>query len=147
MKEVDMSKMKEEMDKAMKEVDMAKIKQQLDEVKNIDMKQLQEEMQKLQGQLKDLQPKIQEELEKAKLDVEKAKEEIKEYKSFVDALDKDGLINKNKEYSIEHKDGELIINGKKQPADVYNKYRSFLEKHKKFSMKKSADDFDLNNDN
>ena len=85
-------------------------------------------------------------MEKAKVDIEKAKVEMREYKSFVDGLEKDGLINKRDGYSIEHKNGELIINGKKQPADVYNKYRSFLEKHKKFNIKKTDDNFNINND-
>jgi len=40
----------------------------------------------------------------------------------------------------------LIVNGKKQPVEVYNKYRSFLEKHKKFTMKKADGDFNIDND-
>jgi hypothetical protein len=41
----------------------------------------------------------------------------------------------------------LIINDKKQPASVCNKYRSFLVKHKDFTIKKSDDDFNIyNND-
>jgi hypothetical protein len=30
-----------------------------------------------------------------------------------------------------------------QPEAVYNKYKKFLEKHKKFKLKKDDDDFDL----
>lgn len=97
--------------------------------------------------MKDLGPKIEKEMEKAKADIEKAKIEMKEYKGFVDGLDKDGLINKKEGYTIQHKNGELIINGKKQPTEVYSKYRNFLEKHEKFTIKKSDDDFNINNDN
>ena len=78
--------------------------------------------------------------------IEKAKAEMKEYKGFVDGLEKDGLINKKEGYTIQHRNGELIINGKKQPADVYNKYRTFLKKHEKFTIKKSDDDFNIYND-
>ena len=78
--------------------------------------------------------------------IEKAKQDIKEYKAFEEALEKDGLINKKENYSIEHKDGQLIINGKVQPQAVYNKYRSFLENHKQFKWKKDEDGLDLNND-
>lgn len=161
MKEVDMSKIKAEIDRAAKEIDVAKIqrdikesmakvdwekiKRDMEEVKKVDMSKLNEDMKKLELEMKDLGPKIEKQMEKAKVEMEKAKQEMKEYKSFVDGLDKEGLINKKEGYSIQHKDGELIINGKKQPADVYNKYRSFLEKHEKFNIRKSDDDFNLNN--
>ena len=78
--------------------------------------------------------------------MEKAKAEMKEYKTFVDGLEKDGLINKKSNYTIEHKNGALIINGKKQPTNVYNKYRSFLQKHKKLKIEKSGDDFNIDHD-
>jgi hypothetical protein len=119
----------------------------MEEVKKIDMSKMNEEMKDLQIKMKDLQPKIKMEMEKAKEQIEKAKVEMKEYKTFVDGLDHDGLINKKGEYTIEHKNGELIINGKKQPADVYDKYRSFLEKHQKFTIKKSDDNFNINDNN
>lgn len=163
MKEVDMEKIKAEVEKATKEIDVAKIeqeikesmakvdwdkiKEQMEEVKKIDMSKLDADMKKLEIEMKDLGPKIEKEMEKAKVEIEKAKVEMKEYKSFVDGLDKDGLINKKEGYTIQHKNGELIINGKKQPADVYSKYRSFLEKHSKFTIKKSDDDFNIDNDN
>jgi hypothetical protein len=78
--------------------------------------------------------------------MEKAKAEMKEYKSFVDGLDKDGLIKKSEGYSIKHKDGELIINGKKASNETYTKYRDFLEKHKKFTIEKNDDDFNIDID-
>ncbi len=81
-----------------------------------------------------------------KIEIEKAKEELKEYKTFLDGLEKDGLINKKEDYTIKHKNGELIINGKTQPAGVYSKYRSFLEKHKRLSIEKSHDDFNIDLD-
>jgi len=166
MKEVDMEKVKAEVEKATKEIDAAKIEQkvkeslakvdmekineqikkEMEEVKKIDLSKLDEEMKNLQIEMKDIQPKIEKEMEKAKVEIEKAKVEMKEYKSFVDGLEKDGLINKKEGYTIQHKNGELIINGKKQPADVYDKYRSFLEKHKNFTIKKSDNDFNIDND-
>ena len=167
MNEVDMDKIRSEIEKATQAIDAAKIEQDIkeslgridwdntvipnaqtikDEVKKIDMSKLDADMKKLEIEMKELGPRIQKEMEKAKVDIEKAKVEMREYKSFVDGLEKDGLINKRDGYSIEHKNGELIINGKKQPADVYNKYRSFLEKHKKFNIKKTDDNFNINND-
>jgi hypothetical protein len=146
MKEFDVGKIKEQIETSIAKVDWDKIKSEMDEVKKIDMSKFEAEMKKVEEEMKEIEPKIKKEMEKEKLEIEKAKTEMKEYKSFVDGLEKEGLINKKEGYSIEHKDGELIINGKKQSSDVYNKYRSFLEKHKKFNIKKSDDDFDINND-
>ncbi len=147
MKQIDMDKIKMDVDKAMKDVDMEKINEQMKEaMKQIDMSKLDADMKKLQIEMEGLGPKIEKEIANAKVSIEKAKVEMREYKSFVDGLEKDGLINKKEGYSIQHKNGELIINGKKQPADVYNKYKSFLKKHDKFTIKKSDDDFNIYND-
>ena len=166
MKEVDMEKIKAQMDKLTNEIDAAKIqkelkeslaevdwekmnkqiKEQMAEVKKIDMSKLDADMKKLEIEMKGIGPKIEKEMQNAKASIEKAKVETKEYKGFVDGLEKDRLINKKEGYTIQHKNGELIINGKKQPADVYNKYESFLKKHEKFTIKKSDDDFNIYND-
>ncbi|HEU4633658.1 MAG TPA: hypothetical protein VFS22_06720, partial [Flavisolibacter sp.] len=68
------------------------------------------------------------------------------YKSFIDGLDKDGLINKKETYTIEYKGGELTINGKKQPGEIVSKYSDFLKGHKDFTIKKDEDNFNIDND-
>ncbi len=169
MQEVDMVKIKEDIAKAMKDIDFEKIKKdvqesvakidfdkmklELKEMEKIDFSNMKAEFEKMQEELQKLGPKLQEDMKKmeidlsnAKVEIEKAKVELRELKEFVDQLDRDGLINKKDTYSIEHKDGELIINGKKASDKTYNQHRSFLEKHKKFSMKKTADDFDIDRD-
>ena len=166
LKEVDMEKIKGQMDKLTNEMDAAKIqkelkeslaavdwekmnqqiKEQMQEVKKIDMSKLDAEMKKLDIEMKGIWPKIEKEMENAKASIEKAKAEMKEYKGFVDGLENDGLINKKEGYTIQHKNGDLIINGKKQPVEVYNKYGRFLKKHEKFTIKKSDDNFNIYND-
>jgi hypothetical protein len=162
MREVDMEEIKAQVEKATNEINTAKIdkeikeslasvdwekmKKDLEEVKKIDMSKLDADMKKLEIEMRGIGPKIEKEMKKAKASIEKAKAEMKEYKSFVDGLEKDGLINKKESYTIEHKNGQLIINGKKQPGDVYNKYGTFLKKHDKFTIKKSEDNFNINND-
>ena len=49
-------------------------------------------------------------------------------------------------YIIEYKKGELFINGKKQPDSVRKKYNDFLKDRKDFTIKKDADDFNIDND-
>lgn len=169
MKDVDFSKMKQELEQALKSIDFEKlktdfnesiakidwekIKKELDVVKNVDMAKVEEQMKEVQEEMKKLQPQLEKqmaevkiEMEKAKVAMEKAKAEMKEYKDFVDGLDKDGLINKKESYTLQHENGVLTINGKKASEQVYNKYRAFLQKHKKFEINKSADDFDIDVD-
>ncbi len=162
LKEIDFEKIKLEVDKAMKEVDAAKIereikesiakidfdkmKAELEKVKDIDMAEIDAELDKARKELEKAGPQIEKELKKAKLEIEKAKVEMKEYKSFVDGLANDGLINKKAGYTIKHKDGKLTINDKEASTKTYNKYRSFLDKHKKFRIEKDLDDFDLDTD-
>ncbi len=155
MKEIDFDKIKVDIEKAMKEVDAAKIKMEIDaSLSKVDMEKIKLELEKvkeidfskMEAELKKIKPELEKSLAEAKQSIEKAKAELKEYKTFVDGLAKDGLINKTEPYKIEHKDGVLKINGKTQPAEVYNKYRTFLEKHKNFSLKKDADDFNLDVD-
>jgi cytochrome oxidase Cu insertion factor (SCO1/SenC/PrrC family) len=122
------------------------INEALDQVKKIDLSKLDAEMDHLKIEMKDLGPRIENEMQKANISIEKAKAGLKEYKVFIDGLEKDGLINKKEGYTIQHKNGDLIINGKKQPAEVYNKYSKFLQNHKKFRIEKSDDDFNMSND-
>jgi len=162
MKEIDFDKIKLQVDKAMKEVDDVKIEQEikesiakidfeemkaeLEKVKNIDMAPMHAEIAKAMKELEKVGPQIEKELKKARVEMEKAKVEMREYKSFVDGLANDGLINKKTGYTIKHKDGKLTINDKDANAKTYNKYRTFLEKHKKFKIEKDTDDFELDTD-
>jgi len=142
MKEFDGAKLQKELQESMQKIEWDKMKNEFDKIKDIDMKKFQLDMEKAKLELDNLGPQ----LEKAKESIEKAKEEMKEYKGFVDGLEKDGLINKKDEYTIKHKDGELFINGKKASDATYNKYRSFLHKHKTFKIEKSDDDFNIDID-
>jgi len=146
MKDVDMSKLQKEIQESIAKVDWEKMKKEMEEVKNKNMGDLDKEMAKVKEEMEKIGPQVEKEMKNAKIEIEKAKEEMKEYKSFVDGLDRDGLIKKSEGYSIKHKDGELIINGKKASNETYLKYRSFLEKHPKFDIKKSDDDFNIDVD-
>ncbi len=146
MKEVDMVNIQKEVQESLAKVDWDNIKQEMNKIKDIDLKKLEVDMKKLGEEMKELGPKMEKEMQKAKIEIEKAKVEIKEYKVFVDGLENDGLINKKEGYTLKHKDGELLINGKKVSDQTYSKYRSFLEKHKKFNIEKTDEDFDINID-
>jgi DNA repair exonuclease SbcCD ATPase subunit len=138
-KDVDVEKIKSEIDASISKIDMDNIKKELDKVKEIDFKGVEEN-------LKKIGPEIEKSMQNAKESIEKAKKELLEYKNFIDGLDKDGLIDKNKNYTIEYKRGELTINGKKQSAEVVKKYSNFLKDRKDFTIKKDEDNFNIDND-
>ena len=123
-----------------------KMKEDMDKVKKVDWENVEKEMSKAKEEMEKIGPKIEKEMEKTKVELQNAKEEMKEYKSFVDGLEKDGLIKKSEGYSLRHKDGELFINGKKASNETYLKYKDFLEKHKTFRIEKSDDDFNIDVD-
>jgi hypothetical protein len=137
MKEVDIEKLKANLDASMAKIDMEKIKQEIEKASTIDMRKVEEEM-------KNIGPQIEKSMKDATLNMEKAKTELKMYKSFIENLDRDGLIDKTKNYTIEYKNGALTINGKKQPAEVMKKYSSFLQNRKEFRIKKDEDGFNIN---
>lgn len=138
MKEIDAAKIEIEVEAAMAKVNMEEVKKELEHLKKTDFA-------KMENELKKIKPENEASLKNARVEIEKTKEKVKEFKTFEEALVKDGLISKEA-YTLEHKDGELSINGKVQDEVIYNKYRSFLQKHKSFSIKKTADDFDINMD-
>lgn len=142
MKKIDFDKIQKDVNASISKIDMDKLKEEI----NREMKNLNVDMNKLEADLSKIGPEIEKSMEKAKADIEKAKTEMKEYNDFVDGLEKDGLLNRKEGYTIKHKNGELIINNKKASENVYNKYRSFLEKHKKFTINKSDDDFNIDID-
>lgn len=139
MKEIDAARMEAEVRGSLAKIDWEKINKDLEEVRKIDMS-------KIEADLKKIKPQIEASINKAKEDIEKAKKEIEAYRSFTDALEKEGLINKKENYKIEHKEGKLIINGNVQPADVYARYRSFLEKHPRITIKKDDNGLNISKD-
>ena len=138
-KQVDVAKIKADVEASIAKIDWDKMKAELEKVKNI-------ELPKVEAQLKELKPQIEKSMQEARKGIEKARKELEGYKSFVDNLDKDGLIHKNEQYTIQYKNGVLIINGKTAPTQVYNKYKAFLEEHQNFILKKDKDGLNINKD-
>ena len=69
---------------------------------------------------------IQEELKKAKIEIKKTKTQMENYRKMITEMDKDGLLKSKENYSIQYKDGSLFINGKQQPKQVLDKYKSYF---------------------
>jgi len=155
LEKVDLTQMKEQIEKAMKQVDAAKIQADINSsIAKIDMEKIKLELDKvkeidfngMEESLKKMKPELEKSMQSAKESIEKAKKELVEYKGFIDGLDKDGLIDKEKNFTIQYKNGDLIINGKKQSAEVVKKYNSYLKGKKDFTIKKDEDHFNIDKD-
>jgi len=147
LKSIDWNKIKNEIDISMRNIDRNKIKldienamtevrrslnseefrKSMDEIKNINMDEIKKEMAKVKVDLKLNRAKINSALDKAKLEVLKAKKGLKEVKQLTIEMEKDGLINKDGINTIEYKNKELFINGKKQSQKVTEKYRKYFK--------------------
>lgn len=116
------------------------------------MKEAREEIEKAKLEIKDIdREKIEKELEKAKIEIEKskagldkidmnkimnearveidkAKEELKLTKEMFNEMEKDGLINSKEGFTIEYKNKDLYIDGKKQSERTTDKYRKYFKK-------------------
>jgi len=149
MKNIDWDKMKIEVDKAM---DMAKV-----EMAKVDTKQIKESLEKAKAELKkeqlnqkidlsNLQIEVEKSMAKARKEMEKAKIDIANYKNFVAALQKDGLIKVGEPYKIELKDDVLYINGVKQSKQTTEKYRKYYQGKTHFSIYDNKGKGDKNED-
>ena len=144
---IDFEKIKLETEKALKNIDWNNIKLEVEKamkeakenLEKIDSEKFRAEMHSLQEQLNNdhlkvkidaekIQKEVDHSLKKAKEGIEKTKLELKNLNAFTDALDRDKLIDKKKDYTIKVADGSLYINGVEQSNETYEKYREFYKK-------------------
>jgi hypothetical protein len=143
LKKVDFDKIAKDVEASVKKTDWKKMEREMkasmEKVRNIDMVKMKEQLAKAKVQMEkhqkamklnseEFKGKIANAMEKAKASMEKAREEMQNMKSFTDALEKDKLIDKSKTYDIKVENGELYIDGKKQPKEVNDKYKEYYKK-------------------
>jgi hypothetical protein len=136
---IDIEKINKDVQENLKNINFDKIKIEVDksleqakqQMKNIDVDKMKIHMQELQNKFnsEEFKKQIDKAMKGAKENIEKAKKDLQGIKDFTDQLQKDGLIDKDKGYSIEWKNGgELYINGKKQPKEISDKYKKYYKK-------------------
>ena len=91
---------------------------------------MEKEMQQAKIEMQNAKVEMQKELNRAKAEIAQAKEELTSYKTMITEMEKDRLIKKEEDYTIEFKNDKLIINGKEQPKQVTDKYRKYINKDK-----------------
>ena len=148
-KKVDVDKIQAEVRKAMKEVELAMKEINLKEID----KEVNKELAKVKAELKSekfkheiidaekIKKEVEKGMEEAKSGIAEAKKQLTKVKNFVNELDKDGLIDKEKDYKIQVKDHKLYINGKAQSEEVNKKYSKYLDEDD-YTISKNADDTD-----
>lgn len=154
MKEIDAEKISLEIQKAMKEVDAEKISKEMKESLKVDMQKVQAEMQrakeidmsKMKTELEKIGPEVENAMKEAKVSIEKARKEITSYKNLVEALDRDGHLDKSKSYKIEYKNKELTVNGKKLSVEAVQKYNTYLSDKDGFTLEKDEDGLNIEKD-
>ena len=148
LKSIDIDKIMSEVRSSLKEIDSEKINAEINEA----LKEAKKEIEKAKVEMKEIDKETikkaldeaRKEIAKAKLEISKidmdkiraevdngineAKEELARTKALFNALEKDGLISSKDGFTIEYKNKELYINGKKQADSVTEKYRSYFSK-------------------
>ena len=114
------------------------------ELKNIDTKSIQAKIDAAMKELKNekfidgeaIKADVQNALQSVKGQLAKAKAELNEVEAFTNELQADGLIDKNKSYNIESKNGKMYINGVEQNERINKKYKKFLDKNRNINTDK-----------
>lgn len=66
------------------------------------------------------------------------------YEKMLGKMEKEGLIDRSNAYSVQKKNGKLYINGKRQPDEVYNKYKRYLDDAQTLSLSGSKNSLNVN---
>lgn len=142
LKDIKTDEISKEVESALKEAqtEIAKAKKEIAEVdtKSIarDLEAAKKEIEKSKAEFGKIDmTKI---MDEAREGIDKAKAELKQIKQMFLEMEKDGLIDTKKGFSIEYKNKELLIDGKKQTEEVTNKYRHYF-KDDHFKMKIDKD--------
>ena len=157
LKQINLDKIMEEVTSSLKSIDWAnnkalinqalsEAKQEIEksraEIAHIDMKEIKKDLENARLEIEKSKWEINKIdmnkiMDEAKDGIEKAKEELRQTRTMFSEMEKDGLVSAKDGFTIEYKDKELYINGRKQPENVTDKYRKYFSKdHFKITIDK-----------
>lgn len=153
---IDKDELKKHLDEANREVEKTlnskDWKKEMEELKKIDLKEIQIDMERAKDDVKRALEKLDEEkfdmkenMGNAWKEIDKAKDEFKGYQEMIYSMEKEGLLSTKTDYSIKYKDGNLTVNGKKQPQEVLDRYKKYFS-HEKVTIRKEDGDMDIDFD-
>ncbi len=131
LKNVAWDKNNKEVDKAMQEAKQ-EIAKAREEISNIDSKEISKELENAKLEIEKSKSEIKKIdlakiMREARVGIDEAKEELKQTRAMFNEMESDGLINQKDGFSIEYKNKDLYINGKKQAENVTDKYRKYFK--------------------
>jgi hypothetical protein len=139
---IDINKINEEVQRgleaAKKQMNSKEFQESMDAAKAINMGEVKTELGNGKEELEKNNFDLKEQMDNTKEGIKKAKKELKAYRELIDDLEKDGLINTKDDYSIEYKDDELYINGKKQSPEITDKYKDYFKENNTRIYKKNG---------
>ncbi len=141
LKNIDWDDKGEEIEKALKEAQKELEKTKL-ELKEADKETIQKEMEKAKLEIEKSKVEIEKIdidkiMKEAKEGIEEGKAELRLIKEMFNEMEKDGLIDPKAGFTIEYKNKDLYIDGKKQSEKTTDKYRRyFKDDHFKIRIEK-----------
>jgi hypothetical protein len=135
---VDWGKHKVEIDQALQEA-KTEMENAKEEISGFDRKEIEKELEKARKEIEKSKLEIKKIhidkiLDEARAGIERAKSEVKETRAMFGEMEKDGLIHTTDGFTVEYRNRDLYINGKKQPENVTEKYRHYF-RNEHFKMK------------
>ena len=146
----ELKKAKLEMREGFKEADLKKEMEKVkEELKKINRVEIEKDLEAARKDIEKARIEIDLDKENLKIDMEKVRQEIDEarlelkgYQEMIYKMEDDGLLDTGKGYSIEYRDGELKINGDKQPDSVTSKFKKYFRKDVKLEKKNGRFEID-----
>jgi hypothetical protein len=130
---IDFEKMNQQIQESLKDlkvnIDAEAISRSVQEsLAKVDLDKMKVDMEKLRSEMEKNKDNMKLDMRKMQKDLNEAKEQLQGYQEMVYEMEKDGLLNTKADYAITYKNGELFINGKKQPAAVASKFEKYFSK-------------------
>ena len=139
LKDIDLEKMQADIQKSLISIDFAEIEREVSNAKNINFKQIEEEIAAAKLQLDHQKINLKLQMKKADEDMKKAKQQIAVVRAGIVELEKDGLIQKGEKIQVEYKRGILFLNGKRQSKAISKKYKRYFDEGS-FNKNSETDD-------
>lgn len=142
---------KEELEKAKKELKQhqrehkEKIKESIEKARHFDGEEVERAIQKAKEAAKEslkhevLQEKMSHAMDKARHGIDEAKQTLKNYQEMIYDMEKAGLLDTQKDYSIAYRNGKLYINDQLQLPEVTEKYKKYFRDSAVTISKKNGD--------
>lgn len=149
LKNIDFNSIQEGIDRSMRslkdELNSPEFKKNIEEAGRVNMDIVRKSLELAKEEIDRNKINIGAQMSKAREHLEKAKEELAGYQEMLEQMDKEGLIDKHGDYTIEYDKGELYINHQKQADEVRDRFKQYFSKDG-IEIRRKNGRFDINID-